>query len=612
MAIPSGEIYLLNNVPIMADYQHTFDFDDRNQQFSYWRGYVKHTLSNYTYVRKEREYLSVELTMNQLEDVNYMIFRPANDERWYYAFVTDKRYSNPHSTEVFYSIDVMQTYMFDVKWKPSYIKQAHVDRWDADHKPIYSMTDEGLDYGSDYCVESGFKIEQDEGIYWALITLKDYSSLADEGLVIDNTKSSPGRSSFACAMMPFDNIPHTSESGSMFKWYDKTLSPFDDFIKLMLNSAIGNFVQSIVILPYNPAIFNLSKTDVGAGPQYTITENGGVGFATTTIDNVTMLMLGTLTSGQGVLAVDDWDLGLKDSLPTDAEWEELKAKPRTTKRDKRFESKLLCSPYRQNILTDWRTNPVVYKNEYMTTDKLEILYNYAFSHNAPFRYWVKDYKRDPEGRYTSLMQPMALELPVISDAYSTYLLENKNTIEANLQNAKISAYTNIGMSAVNGFVHGDSPAGTLIGGVSSAIMGAVQGAVNVGQLIRSENAKQQDIQNKPDTLINSTDSAFNVNDKNTGISFYRMKICCENEEILSEIFNMTGYKVNRVEIPNTRSRVRFNFIQTGGANVVGSINQSDLMKIREIYDRGITLWHYSEKDFNPLDYSYENIEVNLL
>lgn len=250
---------------------------------------------------------------------------------------------------------------------------------------------------------------------------------------------------------------------------------------------------------------------------------------------------------------------------------------------------------------------MIFKNEFMTTDKIEVMFNFGLSHNAPFRYWIKDYRRDPEGRYTSLMQPMALELPVISDAYYTYMLENKNTIETNMKNAMISSATNVVSSAVSGAVSG-GVAGAVMGGV----MSGVSGAVNVGNMIRSENAKQKDLQAKPDTVINSSDSSFNLNDDNTVLSFYRMKICCENEEIISEIFNISGYNVNRVDVPNLKSRTRFNYIQTVGANVTGSINQSDLMKIREIYDNGITLWHYSESDFNPLDYSYENIEVNLI
>ena len=220
---------------------------------------------------------------------------------------------------------------------------------------------------------------------------------------------------------------------------------------------------------------------------------------------------------------------------------------------------------------------------------------------------LKDYKKDPEGRYTSLMQAVGLEFPVISDAYYTYMLENKNTIQANVTNSAINAVA----GTINGVISGagvGGAGGALFGGVS----GAVAGGLSLQAQIRSENAKQADLKAKPDNVIASIDSAFNILDNNTDIAFYRMRICCENEEIIAEIFNMYGYKVNRVDIPNTRSRVRFNYIQTAGANIIGSFNQSDLSRIKEIYNNGITIWHYIDQNFKPLDYSYENIEVNLI
>lgn len=609
MAIPSGEIYLLHNVPLSADYQHTFDFSDKNEQFNYWKGYIKNTLSNYTYVRKEREYLTVERTMTELEDVNYLIFRSNDGERLYYAFVLNKIYVNPVTTNIVFTLDVMQTYLFDFEWKPSYIKQGHVDRWTADHKPIYSKTDEGLDYGTEYSIENAFRIEQEKEVIWALVTMTDYSSLASEGAIVENTKVFPGSSPFACFIVP---IALGSASVLMqFKWGDRTISDFNTFLKSMLNSAMGNFIKSIVILPYNPLIESVTIT----GNTATIVEKSTVYLDTVTISDSVLLvvkqdsnvLMYDVAGEKMVLARDEWDLGLENSLPTPEEWEELKKNPRTTKRDKRFESKLLCSPYRYNLLCDWRTSPVIFKNEYMTTDKLEIQFNYALSHNAPFRYWIKDYKKDPEGRYTCLSQPMGLEMPIISDQYYTYMLENKNTIQANITNTAIGGVAN----TLNGIISGAG-----VGGIGGAIFGGLSGAtasaINLQAQIRSENAKQNDIKSKSDAVLNSVDSSFNINDKNYAITFYRMRICCENEEILSEIFNMTGYKVNRVEVPNTRSRVRFNYLQTLGANIVGSINQEDLTKIKNIFDTGITIWHYSEKDFNPLDYSFENVERNLL
>lgn len=616
MAKPTGYIYLLNNVILSRDYEHTIDFKDANEQYSYFRGFTKFSLENYSYIRREREYISVGLPMNDLDDINYLIFRSETDGRLYYAFVTNKIYNSPNVTWVFFEIDVLQTYMFDYKWQPSYIAQAHVDRWTAEHKPIYSKTDEGLAYGTEYIIETAFKIEQSTNVRWLLLTMVDPASDPESGLTVENFIASigdfdPVESAFGCYLIPIlldptlENVAITDSAGTF-----EIFTSYADFIKFMQNSAFGNYIRSVALLSYNPF---LSEGNIQGAVQY-FRINTGVTAEFTYFEKsdgayVNMLCLSKIPEEyfKGILARAEWTIGLENTLPTAAQWEELRKNPYTTPRDKRFESKLLCAPYRYNLLTDWRNDPVVFKNEYMVPDKIEINYSMALSYNAPFRYYITDYKRDPQGRYTTLSQPLGLEMPIISDAYYTYMLENKNTIQANLTNAIINAGASMTQGAISG-----AAVGGLWGAVGGAATGAVNGILNISAQIRSENAKQADLKMKPDTVINSNDSAFNIVDDNSAITFYRMRICCENEEILGEIFNISGYKVNRVEIPNTRSRVRFNYIQTSKANIIGSFNQTDLSMIKEIFDRGITIWHYSETDFHPFDYSYENMERNLL
>ena len=627
MAIPNGEVYLLHNVPLNASYEHTIDFKDKTEQFNYLRSFIKHSVDKFTYIRKEREYIVVELPLSALDDINYMIFRSAEGERWYYAFVTNKTYVQDNVSQVYFMIDVMQTYMFDYEWRPSFIKQAHVDRWTAEHKPIYSKTDEGLDYGADYSVESGYRLEQSNGVHWLMVCLDNGIVSKSDGLFkIDGAY---GLATNYASLTPYILcfVPITKGNTDLLDIQYITyfrhnansdyqiMDNYANWVYAMANTALGSYVKYISIMSYNPFVSAITVDEDTKRVYVTfdnaITYTGSVEVGHSLLGTLRTVVLyrpnGGVLQGHHVLARANWDIGLEDTLPTAEQWAEIKEKPYTTKRDKRFESKLLCAPYRYNLLTDWRNSPAVFKNEYMTTDNIVVKYAYALSYNVPFRYWIENYKRDPEGRYTCLSQAMAPEMPIISDEYYTYMLQNKNTIQANVTNAVISAATNAISGAIAGAGMGGA-AGAVYGGVT----GAISGALNVQAMVRSENAKQGDLKTKPDTVVNSVDAAFNVIDNNIAINFYRMRICCQSEDIIAEIFNMSGYKVNAVDIPNTRSRTRFNYLQTVGANIVGSINQSDLLAIKQIFDKGITIWHYRASDFNPLDYSYENIEVNLI
>lgn len=90
--------------------------------------------------------------------------------------------------------------------------------------------------------------------------------------------------------------------------------------------------------------------------------------------------------------------------------------------------------------------------------------------------------------------------------------------------------------------------------------------------------------------------------KNT-FHFYKMSIKREFAEKIDKYFDMYGYQVNTVKIPNLDSRPCWNFVKTIGVNVDGAIPQNDLAKIREMFDSGVTFW----KAFDMVeDYSLDN------
>jgi hypothetical protein len=84
---------------------------------------------------------------------------------------------------------------------------------------------------------------------------------------------------------------------------------------------------------------------------------------------------------------------------------------------------------------------------------------------------------------------------------------------------------------------------------------------------------------------------------------YKMTIRNEIAKVIDNYFSMFGYKVHIVKLPNITGRVNWNYVKTIGANIEGDIPEDDLNEIKEIFNRGVTLWH------NPstyLDYSQNN------
>lgn len=79
-----------------------------------------------------------------------------------------------------------------------------------------------------------------------------------------------------------------------------------------------------------------------------------------------------------------------------------------------------------------------------------------------------------------------------------------------------------------------------------------------------------------------------------GFSFYVMGIKPEFAKIIDNYFNLRGYQVNTVKVPNRAVRQHWTYTKTKGCIVVGNAPSDDIRKICNIYDKGITFWRSPE------------------
>lgn len=631
MTEPRGRIFLVARAPVDITYEHTIDFKDANEQNAFWRSLSKYDLSNYSYVRRERQYINVHLAYEALDGINYLFFQSREDtgSKWYYAFVTDRKYVGDDLTTLYFELDVLQSFMFDYEWKPSYVAQSHVDRWNASHKPIYSYTDENLAYGDEYLTEAAFRIKPsksssvypmtDHGFYFVFCS--DHSELIDSGDASEPSLAPISPTPY-CIYLVHDGFAPgdvTISNGEGSEAH--TLSGIKQLNDFMAHSAFGNYIHQIAYVPYLPFKYKFGTKPDGTY-SISFTDETDAKFAATTLksDAWSVSLLKIDFMGEKVstfikdLATMPIFTGIEECVPNEEMWSALKANPYTTERDRRFESKLLCYPYRYNLFTDWNGQPVLVKNEYLSSENITVSQAFSYGFNVNRRYFIKNYRRDLEGREASISNNLPLESPVFSDAYYSYMLQNKNQISANLTTVKTSAGVGTAMGILNGAVGGISGGvgGILGGAIMGGLNSGVNGALDVQATIRGENAKQKDISALPDTFSETSDSIMAKIDKTLYLHFYRKAICCNFAEQIAQYWHMYGYIVRRLEVPNLRSRLRFNYIKTIGANLEGNVESVYMATIKNIYNKGVTIWHYNSTNFKPLDYTFENPERNLL
>lgn len=73
--------------------------------------------------------------------------------------------------------------------------------------------------------------------------------------------------------------------------------------------------------------------------------------------------------------------------------------------------------------------------------------------------------------------------------------------------------------------------------------------------------------------------------------FYQMCVTPQFAERLDQFFDMFGYKTNLVKVPNVTGRPYWNYVKTIDCNILGDIPAQDMIELKQVYDKGVTLWH---------------------
>ena len=157
---PNTTVQFLN-VPFDPDYENTMYFTGYEEQNLYMESKIKLTINRNSYQRKTRGVIRVGWTadletprdsvIRSLYDANYMRYRNSNYEnKWFYAFVRQVEYVNNNTVDVYYDIDVMQTWCFDYSFAECLIEREHTTTDDVGEHTVPEQIEHG-EYYSEPC-----------------------------------------------------------------------------------------------------------------------------------------------------------------------------------------------------------------------------------------------------------------------------------------------------------------------------------------------------------------------------------------------------------------------------------------------------------------------------
>ena len=125
-------VRLFDNVPFSLDYAHTRWFNSVSEQQSYFANLnPKETHTNGRAIRIIDGKGEIKITgHSDFHDYfNYVIIENRltdnTDNRIYYCFVNSVEYINSDLMKINFEVDVLQTFMFDMVFKPSFVERHH-------------------------------------------------------------------------------------------------------------------------------------------------------------------------------------------------------------------------------------------------------------------------------------------------------------------------------------------------------------------------------------------------------------------------------------------------------------------------------------------------------
>lgn len=589
---PNSTVLVLRGVNIDSEYNHTVRFVNTTAQYDTLSAKVKYTFTPTSYQRTNRGTIRVERIADDLFDCNYLMFQNTSyGSKWFYAFLDKVNYINDKCSELEYTIDVIQSFMFDFEVGECFVEREHSITDNIGENTVSEKFNLG-DYFINKEIKKVSEIFDDE-MYGAIIFSKPISALyqitpqqkicdlvpieAMEGIHSndDDTIGVPNSLTIATGFCvgsekPVDNDYYQQVTPN------STVASITKILNLLRRGLLGDqsvheiSAESIVAAYIYPKEFS-NKTKCDAAQRL----NYPVGYC---VDNY--------------VAVDS-------EMPTT-----FPAKDNSTNYDfaNVKNKKLLTAPYiRLKFFSQGNSKTYNYENftglsgHANSGIKLPQFYLYGNKiGGAEFDIQARNYQGTAGENRNETIQftenPIAL---YSGNAYASYMERNANSYALGMLSSVL------GMASAGIVSKLTSNPIPLISGVVSGFTSIAQ---KMGQI--------EDLHNTPPSSNYATNlPLFAIGSKFVGGIFYGESVNAETARIIDDYFNMYGYATNRVKEPNIFKyfkntsgyylRPHWNYVKTSGA-IIHPINFYGLVRglpaeaekqIAQIIDKGITFWN---------------------
>lgn len=123
--IPNTTLYV-GVVPWNSDLKNVQSYNSRAEQISTIQGLLTHKYEHINIIRRDTD-LILKGVNEDLTQCNYLMYQNADiSNKWYFSFIDNVQYNSLNSVIISHTIDVWQTYQFDITYYKNLILRSHV------------------------------------------------------------------------------------------------------------------------------------------------------------------------------------------------------------------------------------------------------------------------------------------------------------------------------------------------------------------------------------------------------------------------------------------------------------------------------------------------------
>lgn len=577
---PMGKVYL-GNVPFDNSYRHTMTFPSRQAQADYFMSCMNQWFNNgtYTYVRMNNA-IKVGFNAEHLYTFDYVMYQNANyGDKWFYAFITEVNYVNENTTELVLELDVMQTWYFDYQLVEGFVEREHVndDSLDANliPEPEMSFNLVAQDKWTDGDFNDRLAVIQTNAV-------PIYETVQGESGNVYNTVATSAR---PLAGGIYSNIFNGAMYFAFHPWDFTPGGADEDNVRIFLTeiNRVGSADSISNIFLFPEAYLAGAHPDGGSPSSAAAGGNRFGGYAVetgkapiqkfhpmyrpTTLDGYTPRNNKLFTYPYCFARAED-----NAGHYMDWKWELWQAQP-----GGRYQ--VMCTVPFDADATAFVV-PVVYDGEQMNME-----WTLAFPCTSKASWTYSAYQTwSAQNALNNNLSALASAAMIAIPAARGIGVAAK-ALGAGVKAMRVpatQAIKGLGSSLVN---KAGSMGMQAIGGAGIASMTA--GALGLGNLA----GNIYKMSKVPDAVKGGTNGNSLWGIHRMGYNLKSMCIQSNFAKIVDDFFDMYGYAVEEVKIPNREGRPAWNYVKMQNSCHRGNVPASDMEKINDIYDAGVTFWH---------------------